>query len=59
VSIDLCEEAWVVDPSLWALMQRIETLRYRAECLEAAAKPVGAAMEHCLLRNCRSMAAVG
>jgi len=24
------------DPELWALMQRIETCRYRAECVERA-----------------------
>jgi hypothetical protein len=27
----------MTDPTLWTLMQRVETLRYRAECLEAAA----------------------
>ena len=27
------------DRDLWALMQRIETLRYRAECLEKASAP--------------------
>ena len=27
------------DRDLWALMQRIETLHYRAECLEKASTP--------------------